>query len=281
VTQQTFTAHTPGAVWADVTSHMGIVNVTVDRSLTHAEITVSTPDEDGLIADAVREAATSREYTFRGLNVFAVEVPQVNTAVTQVGGTTFTSSGVRVVQNAGIINTGAIVSNGDVWVGGRQVVHNGTVVAERGTVVGGASASGLITVDVRLPSDLSSLRLETTSADLQVRGDLQVLDVTTVSGDVEADRVHTVYGNTTSGDVEIEAVDARVDVTTVSGDVEIDAYSGGEFRVNSVSGDVTVTATKAAHGTLAITTISGDATTCGASHLPPRISTVSGRKRVR
>lgn len=282
-TRQTFTATDSGPIWADITSHTGAVTVTVDPTLTRAQITVSTPDTEGPAADAVR-GTTSREHTSNGVDVLEIRVPKIPSNHMQVGGSSFHfSSGDLDVSQYGVVNTGtmtgAVISGGNIWVGGHQVVSNGRVVAQAGTIVTGPGASGHITVDVRVP-DLSSVRLETTSADLRVaHGDLQVLDVHSVSGDVEAKGVHTLRGNLTSGDVLVERVEARVDATTVSGDIEIGAYSGTEFRASSVSGDITVSATPASDGFFTATTVSGDVATRGAEHLNPRVSTVSGRVR--
>lgn len=283
MTTQTFTATAAGPIWADVISHIGTVNVTVDPTLKNALITVSTPDEEGPVADAVRDTA-SREHTSNGVNVLEVRVPKVNgggtfiggggfsTTTMTVGGSTFTFTG-----NGG----GVSMVGGDIYMGGRKIVENGRVIAEQGTVVGGAGGSGTVTVDVRLP-DLSSVRLDTTSADLRVlRGDLQVLDVRSISGDVEAKGVHTLRGNLTSGDVEVERVEAKADVTTVSGDVEIGAYNGSDLRVNAVSGDIEVSTTPAATGFFTASTVSGDIAARGSEHLNPRLSTVSGRVRPR
>ncbi|NUP81051.1 MAG: DUF4097 family beta strand repeat protein [Nonomuraea sp.] len=284
-TSQTFTATAAGAVWTDVISHVGAVNVTVDRSLKHAVITVSTGDDEGPLADAVR-GTTKRESKYQNLDCVTIRVPEVQGSTMTMGNSTFRFSGGSMVvgQNFGVVNTGSMtgmtISNGDIIIGGRKVVENGRVVAEQGTVVSG-SGMGTITVDVKLPSDLSSVRLETTSADLNVDSDLQVLDVHSVSGDVEAKGVHTLRGNTTSGDFEVERVDARVDVTSVSGDIEIGAYSGSEFRANTVSGDVHVSATPAASGSIDANTVSGDVTTRGTSQLHERVRTVSGRHRRR
>ncbi|MGY3685111.1 DUF4097 family beta strand repeat-containing protein [Streptomyces sp. TE33382] len=283
--KQTFTATTSGRIWADVISQTGTVNVTVDPTLKNALITVSTPDTEGPVADAVRNT-TSREHVSNGLNVLEVRVPKIPGNTVQMGNSSFNFSGGNMVvsQNYGVVTgsvTGMTISNGDVYVGGRKVVENGRVVAEQGTVVGGAGGSGRITIDVRVP-DLSSVRLDTTSGDLQVlQGDLQVLDVRSVSGDVEAKGVHTLRGNLTSGDVEVERVEARVDIASVSGDIEIGAYNGSELRATSVSGDITVSATPAATGSFTASTVSGDVTTRGAEHLSPRVSTVSGRVRPR
>ncbi|MEU9072581.1 DUF4097 family beta strand repeat-containing protein [Streptomyces sp. NPDC048306] len=283
MTTQTFTATTAGPIWADVISHIGTVNVTVDRTLKNALITVSTPDEEGPVADAVRDT-TSREHTSNGVNVLEVRVPKVNgggntfiggggfsTTTMTVGGSTFTFSG----------SGGVSMVGGDIYMGGKKIVENGRVIAEQGTVVGGAGGSGTVTVDVRLP-ELSSVRLDTTSADLDVRrGDLQVLDVQSVSGDVRAKGVHTLRGNLTSGDLEVERVEAKVDISSVSGDLEIGAYNGSDLRANSVSGDIDVSATPAATGFFTASTVSGDIEARGAQHLNPRLSTVSGRVRPR
>lgn len=281
-TSQTFTATAAGAVWTDVISYVGAVNVTIDPTLTHAVVTVSTGDDEGPLADAVR-GATKKESTHKHLNCLTIRVPEVEGNTMTMGTFRLGGGGVVVGQNFGVIRgsvTGVTISNGDIVIGGRKVVSNGRVVAERGTVVSG-SGMGTITIDVKLPSDQSSVRLETTSADLTVHGDLQVLDARSVSGDIEAKGVHTLQVNTTSGDVEVERVDARVNVTSVSGDIEIGAYSGTEFRATSVSGDIGVNATPDAFGSIDATTVSGDVTTRGTSHLSERVSTVSGKHRRR
>lgn len=281
-TEQTFTATAAGAIWTDVISHVGAVNVTVDPTLKHAVITVSTGDDEGPLADAVRRT-TKEESRYQNLHCLTIRVPEVKGNVMTMGNSTFRFPGGNMVveQNFGVVSgtvTGMTISNGDVIIGGRKVISNGRVVAEQGTVVSGGGM-GAITVDVKLPSDQSSLRLSTTSADLTVRGDLQVLDVHSLSGDVEARGVHTLRGNTTSGDFEVDRVDARVDVTSVSGDIEIGAYNGTQFRANSVSGDVHVSATPAATGSIDANTVSGDVTTRGTGSLHERIRTVTGRHR--
>ncbi|MER6609883.1 DUF4097 family beta strand repeat-containing protein [Streptomyces sp. NPDC000927] len=283
-TSQTFTATADGAIWTDVISHVGTVNVTIDPTIKHAVITVSTGDDDGPLADAVR-GTTKRESRYQNLDCVTVRVPEVEGNTMTMGNSTFSFNGGNMVvgQNFGVVRgsvTGVTISNGDIVIGGRKVVSNGRVVAEQGTVVSGGGM-GTITVDVQLPSDQSSIRLETTSADLTVHGDLQVLDARSVSGNIEAKGVHTLQADTTSGDVEAERVDARVNVNSVSGDIEIGAYSGTEFRATSVSGDIDVNATPDAFGSIDATTVSGNVTTRGTSHLSERVSTVSGKHRRR
>ncbi|MEV7442967.1 DUF4097 family beta strand repeat-containing protein [Streptomyces sp. NPDC091204] len=280
-TSKTFTATAAGALWADIISHLGTVNVTIDPTLTNAVVTVSTGDDEGRLADA----ATMEESTHQALNCLTVCVPKVKGNTMTTGGTTINFGGNSMVvgQNFGVIGgsvTGMTISGGDITIGGRRVVSGGRVVAPEGTVVSGGGM-GTISVDVMLPSDMSSVRMESTSADLTVNGDLQVLDFHSVSGDVEASGVHTLRGNTASGDFEVDRVEARVDVSSVSGDIEIGAYNGSEFHANTVSGDLNVTATPAATGSIDANTVSGDITTRGTGHLRERVCTVSGKHRHR
>lgn len=283
-TSQTFTVAAAGAVWTDVISHVGTVNVTVDPTIKHAVITVSTGDDDGPLADAVR-GATKQESRYESLDCVTVRVPEVKGGTMTMGNSTYRFSGGTMVvgQNFGVIRgsvTGMTISGGDITVGGRKVVSGGRVVAEQGTIVSGGG-TGTITVDVKLPSEMSSVRLDATSADITVHGDLQVLDVHSVSGDIEARGVHTLRGSTTSGGFEVNRVDGRVDVNSVSGDIEIGTYSGSEFRASTVSGDIDINATPAATGVIDASTISGDVTTRGASHLRERVGTLSGKHRRR
>ncbi|MCX4489988.1 DUF4097 domain-containing protein [Streptomyces anulatus] len=273
-TSQTFTANAVGAVWADIISPVGTVTVTVDPTLTHAVITVSTTDDEGPLAEAVANA-THREHRYRNMECIRVDVPEPRDLLMHGGRSSYHFSGTTMVvaQNFGTIHgsvTGMVMSDGDIIVGGRRIVSNGRFITQQG---GGASS---ITVDVQLPSDMSSVRLETTSADLTAHGDLQILDVHSVSGDIRAQGVHTLRAATTSGGTELERADARVDVSTVSGDVHIGAFNGTEARINSVSGDIRLSATPAADGEIALSTVSGDVTTRGTTRLHERISTVSG-----
>jgi hypothetical protein len=295
-TSQTFTATASGAIWTDITSHAGIVNVNVDPTLTHVTITVSTGDYESQLADAVRNTTKDEG---RNLDCLTIRVPEIEGNVMTTSNSTSRSSGgntVVVSQNFGAVSGSVVtgITGSNDMIGGDTVVSqnfgvvsgsvvtgiggNGDDIVEGGTVVSGVGMD-TITIDVKLPSDQCSLRLRTSSADLTVRGDLQVLDVHSVSGHVEAKAVHTLHGNVTSGDIEVEQVDALVDVTSVSGDIEIGAYSGSAFRVSTVKGDVYVRATPAASGSIDITSVSGDITTRSTSHLHERVHTVSGRHR--
>ncbi|WP_030705119.1 MULTISPECIES: DUF4097 family beta strand repeat-containing protein [unclassified Streptomyces] len=278
-TSQTFTATAAGPVRADLISHAGTVTVTVDPTITHAVITVSTGHDDGPLADAVR-GATMREHRSETPDRITVRVPETETDTLTTGTSTYNFGGgtTTVRQNFGTIRgsvTGMVIDRGDIIVGGRTILSNGRVAVPQGTVVRDGG-TGTITLDVTLPSTRSSVRLETTSADLTVRGDLKALDVRSVSGDVRAEGLDDLTAASVSGDIEAQRVDARIDISGISGDTRIGAYSGSECRITSVSGDVHLTATPAADGGIEISTVSGDVTTRGTRHLDERVSTVSG-----
>ncbi|MBK3588777.1 DUF4097 family beta strand repeat protein, partial [Streptomyces sp. MBT57] len=283
-TTRTFTATTDGAVWADIISPVGAVTVTVDPTITRAVITLSTTQDEGPLAEAVA-AATHREHPYRGMQCIRVDVPEARgedqPAFHRGSGSTYNFGRNSILtQHFGTINgsvTGMTMDNGDISIGGRKIVSGGRVVVPEGTRVhSGGTDRGSITVAVRLPSSTSCLRLGTTSADLTVHGDLQILDVRSVSGDVRAKGTSTLYLATTTGDTEVERVGERAEVSTVSGDVLIGAYSGTTCKISSVSGDVTLTATPAADGDIAIGTVSGDIITRHTARLDERVSTVSG-----
>ncbi|MFI6658103.1 DUF4097 family beta strand repeat-containing protein [Streptomyces sp. NPDC050523] len=280
MTEKTFTASAALPTTAYITSHVGQVTVTVNPNLKTAQVKVHTADTEGPLADAVSNTDIT-EYGAGHETHVNINVPKINggnfgSTVVQVGGNRFSFNG-------GVVNTGTMtgvtISNGDVWMGGRQVVANGRVVAEQGAVVSGGG-HGTITVEVQLPAD-SSVDLQTTSADLNITGGVNHLRFHTVSGDINAQGVRKLSGNSTSGDVIVRHVNESVAVSSVSGDIEIEAYSGNSFSANSVSGDLELTATPHATGSVNVSSVSGDVTTRGAGHLAVRPSTVSGRVRNR
>lgn len=274
MTEQTFTASPIGPVNAYVTSHIGRILVIADHRITKATVEISTTATEGSIAKAVEDATIRQEG-----DQIEVRVPKIEGAAggmssttMMVGGSTFTFHG----SGGGVQMVG-----GDIFMGGQKIVSNGTVVAAEGTVVGGAAGTGEITVTLRLP-EMSSVQVTTTSADVSTAGDvLQVLDVDSQSGDIQAETVRDLRVKTMSGDVEVTRVDCEVNIGTMSGDVEIGAYNGTRFSVNTMSGDIDASATPMASGRMDIKSMSGDITTRGATHLNPRCGSMSGRIRNR
>jgi DUF4097 and DUF4098 domain-containing protein YvlB len=152
-----------------------------------------------------------------------------------------------------------------------------------------------ITCRIRCPRSSALAVVRSKSADVVVRGTIGGLNVSTASGDVEADRiegalnvksasgdtrVHEVLGSTSvqtaSGDIDLEIVRGPANVTSVSGDVKIgEAYddvsantvSGdqehgavmiGKVAAHSVSGDVTIGVRRGSKVYLDCNTVSGE-----------------------
>lgn len=264
---------TAGAIELDLSVSNGVVNVTVDPAAAHGRVRVHTAATEGTVADAVNDTV----FTERG-NKLTVTVPDDpaggSYSVMQVGG--------NVVRfNGGVINTGntgtmtgMTISNGDIWVGDRQVVAGGRVVAEQGTVVGGAS--GTITVDVILPPR-SSLAVNTKNAETTVRGDLEAIRFDARNGSLQAGGVKVLEAETHNGSVLLDRVEAELEASTHNGSITIGAYNGHRGSARTHNGNVTISATPASSGRLTARTHNGNIRVRGAGHLDLKTSTHNGR----
>lgn len=144
------------------------------------------------------------------------------------------------------------------------VHYRGPVTIRNGVIYSGAATemamnSGVL-VKVTLPVG-SSADIKSVSGDVNIKGNLDDLQFASVSGELTAAMVRTVKVNTTSGDVELTGVWENGSITTASGAVEITNYEGEQLSVNTVSGDVELTAGWEAKGHISVRTIDGDITT--------------------
>ncbi|MER8233168.1 DUF4097 family beta strand repeat-containing protein [Streptomyces sp. NPDC094049] len=271
--EQIHVMNTVGGIELDLSVSNGAVNVTVDPTAVHGRVRVHTAATEGTVADAVNDTV----FTERG-NELTVSVPDDaaggtggSYSVMQVGG--------NVVNfNGGVINTGTMtgmtISNGDIWVGGRQVVAGGRVVAEQGTIVSGAA--GTITIDVILPAG-SSLAVNTKNAETTVRGDLEAIRFDARNGSLQAGGVKVLEAETHNGSVLLDRVETELEASTHNGSVTIGAYSGRRGSARTHNGDVTISATPASSGRLAARTHNGNIRVHGAGHLDLKTSTHNGR----
>ncbi|KUH36119.1 DUF4097 family beta strand repeat-containing protein [Streptomyces kanasensis] len=271
--EKTHVMNTAGAIELDLSVSHGAVNVTVDPTAVHGRVRVHTAATEGTVADAVNDTL----FTEHG-NKLTVSVPD-DTAGGIGGSYSVMQVGGNVVSfNGGVINTGTMtgmtISNGDIWVGGRQVVAGGRVVAEQGTVVSGAT--GTITVDVVLPAG-SSLAVNTKNAETTVRGDLEAIRFDARNGSLQAGGVKVLEAETHNGSVLVDRVETELEASTHNGSITIGAYNGRRGSARTHNGDVTISATSASSGRLAARTHNGNIRVRGASHLDLKTSTHNGR----
>lgn len=215
-------AQRPGPVTLDVDLTAGDIRVHVeDRP--HAEVIVSTRDDEGPSADAVHDTRISESG-----DRLTVRVPRTSGAggVVIQGGRGVSS--IVSTGGASFVQVGGVV--GDVWVNGVRISGGGAVV------VGGSP----IVVEARLPLG-SSLAATSTSTDVEATGRLVAARVQSVSGDITLDAVDRPDLRTTSGDIEIAALHGDADLAAVSGDIRVHADVPCRVRANTVSGDVRVT----------------------------------------
>ena len=186
-----------------------------------AHLVVSTHDQDGPSADAVKQSRIDQNG-----DTITVRVPTI-------GGGTVIQSGRGNIQ---INHGGGIFVSGDNYGGMNQVVVNGRVISGNTNMIIGGSP---ILIEAWLP-DGSSLDADTTSADVEASAQLHRAEVQTVSGDIRLNRVQFPRLHSTSGDIAIDALAGPGRVKTVSGDIRVHAAAEVALIAKSVSGDVTV-----------------------------------------
>jgi DUF4097 and DUF4098 domain-containing protein YvlB len=96
--------------------------------------------------------------------------------------------------------------------------------------------------DTDVSGRLDTLEVNAVSGDIQVRGEISGDAVLkTVSGDARLEGVGgKVSAQTVSGDVRVGPTGGSIDTKTVSGDIRLDAVSRGDVHFTSVSGDIEI-----------------------------------------
>jgi hypothetical protein len=93
--------------------------------------------------------------------------------------------------------------------------------------------------DTKLESVLRELQVKTASGDIDVATVATQASLVTVSGDVMLGRSEaSVTARSVSGDILIGSSAGILGISTTSGDVDVKAVSGGDVRVQTVSGEV-------------------------------------------
>jgi hypothetical protein len=214
---------TPGRVALRLIVPSGRVEVTTGEEPV-TEVKIVAPGVDG---DALAAA----------VSVGAVEIP---------GGHEITVEVPRQPRSARFWNRGGV----DIFI---SCPHGADVdfasasadLAVRGRVgaVGAKSASG----DLRIEHVAGPARVNTASGDVSLDVLEQNSTVNTVSGDVSVARATgALTMSLVSGDVRLGFVSGAASMSTASGDVSVETLTGGELRIQTISGDVRV---GVAHGT--------------------------------
>lgn len=122
-----------------------------------------------------------------------------------------------------------------------------------------------IHLNVQIPARIPSIRIETTSGELWVRG-IQTREMETrcLSGDMRIEDVacEKFSGKTQSGEMEVSGMnmklegDTMIEVQTTSGDLEVRDIAAAAVRLQTASGDVSAERLRA--GRLRIQTASGE-----------------------
>jgi DUF4097 and DUF4098 domain-containing protein YvlB len=134
-----------------------------------------------------------------------------------------------------------------------------------------------IGVRIRCPHD-ADLRINTSSADIEVEGRVAEVELNTASGDASLENVTvSLKANTASGDVSVREIGASGAIKTASGDVRVQR-AHGTLTANLVSGDFEL---GEAFDDISIATVSGDqeiAALRGGEHA--KVQSVSGDVRI-
>jgi hypothetical protein len=181
------------------------------------EVTVSTVDNDGPSAGAVRAATLDVDG-----NRLVVRVDHA------AGGTTIIQTGRG---GSSYVSTG---SGQNIVVGNGVTMVNGRVVSGNGTFISGGSP---VTVVARLPHG-SSVRARTQSGDIDLEGNYDEVDASSQSGDIEVGTVRVVQARTQSGDVDVATLTGSGALESMSGDIEVRGPQGASASARTMSGNV-------------------------------------------
>ncbi len=145
--------------------------------------------------------------------------------------------------------------------------------------------------DVHLESARGDVQVKTASGDIAVGTIASEAALVTVSGDLDVGHANaTLTARAVSGDVTIGTLSGELSLSTTSGDVDIKAVSGGDVKVQTVSGDVRVGIARGTRTWIDAGSVSGklqselgledaepeDAPEASGPVVPLRVKTVSG-----
>ena len=143
--------------------------------------------------------------------------------------------------------------------------------------------------DIRLESVLHELQVKTASGDIAVGTVSSQASLVTVSGDLGVERAEaSLTARAVSGDVTIGSASGALGISTTSGDVDVKSVTGGDVRVQTVSGDVRIGVARGTRTWIDAASVSGrleselgledqePAADTGDAVVPLHVKTVSG-----
>ncbi|MFJ3184404.1 DUF4097 family beta strand repeat-containing protein [Streptomyces sp. NPDC086796] len=276
MTTRKLAAETTGPVTIDASllGHGGTITVRAEADCERATLTITTADEHGASAEAVKEA-TLRQIGTRlqvsvqgsggGSDTMIVTgggtsvIQSFGTVTGSVTGMTITGNGNFVSGNVGgdVIINGVRVSGGTVVRGGSPIEIT-AVVPEGSSVEGHTQSAGVETTGallgvsvttqsggVRVLGHASRVDAKTQSGSVAVEQAAQI-NAKTMSGSIRLGRTDVVTAKTMSGSIGISDFGGTAELKTMSGSISVHATAGGDVRAKTMSGSINVTATEAA-----------------------------------
>lgn len=107
--------------------------------------------------------------------------------------------------------------------------------------------------------DNERITASSVSGDVTVDATSQRVSIESVSGDVEFQgNTQRISAESVSGDLEISGISGEISATAVSGDMDLDAGMIDSGRLETVSGDITMTGELSGNSRLTVESMSGD-----------------------
>lgn len=135
-------------------------------------------------------------------------------------------------------------------------------------------------IEISIPSSYQgTVILESTSGDIEMgRLENGMLEIKTVSGDIEIETIKSCDIKTTSGDINVKQVESAT-LTTISGDIEMESLTY-QIKAISTSGDIQIHKI-ALQKNSDIKTVSGDVTINNQENIYFQTDTKSGDIRIK
>ena len=126
--------------------------------------------------------------------------------------------------------------------------------------VGASIEASAVSADIDISNlDNDKLTASSVSGDVEIQATSQWVSIESVSGDVEfGGSTGRMSAASVSGDIELSGISGEIDAATVSGDMDLVAASIESAKLETVSGDITMTGKISDSGKLRAESMSGD-----------------------